>query len=60
MYSERLQGGNFDDSKLRASFEAFNEIKLPEAAEFMPDGIRFLKAGLDKLSEDSVAILHIG
>jgi len=60
MYSEQLQGDNFDASKLRTSFEAFNRVDVPEAGEFMLDGIRFLKAGLDKLSEDSVAILHIG
>jgi hypothetical protein len=59
-YSEQLQGDNFEASKLRTSFEAFNRVDVPEAGEFMLDGIRFLKAGLDKLSEDSVAVLCVG
>jgi hypothetical protein len=60
VHLERLQADNFDASKLRTSFEAFNRVDVPEAGKFMLDGIRFLRAGLDKLSEDSVAVLCIG
>jgi hypothetical protein len=59
-YSQRLQATAFEAAKLRKSFEEFNATDAPEAEEFMPDGIRFLKAGLDRLTPDTVGILKIG
>lgn len=56
----RLDAASFNPGQLRAAFEAFNAMDAPEAEQFMPDGISFLRDGLRHLDTEHLLILIIG
>jgi hypothetical protein len=60
LYDERLDPALFSSSELQRVFEEFNATQADGVGEIMLDGIRFLRAGLQQITPETVTVLTIG
>ena len=60
LYLKRLDPALFSSSELQTAWEEFNATKADGIGEIMLDGIRFLRAGLQQITPETVSVLTIG
>ena len=58
--AEKLDSARFQPEELQAKYEAFNRTQADGVGQAMIEGIKFLRAGIERAGPGTVGVLSVG